>query len=221
MRKVFTPPEIGGGWQRAVFGAILLTASVFLVLPLTQMLSAGRVDKQLTTLTAATIEPPPPPPVIEEPEPEPEPEPVPEEMPELDAPNNDMAFEIPSIEVGVGTGGALTQGLQNFADVSQQMQDVGVFDMSELDNKPTLIGPVRPKHPATLLKQGVEGSVVLLFVVNEEGRVVDPRVENSSRPEFEKPALDAVRRWKFKPGTREGAAVSAYVRQRIQFNINS
>jgi protein TonB len=219
MRKVFTPPEIGGGWMRAVFGAILLTASVFLVLPLTQMLSAGRVDKVLTGLETATLEPPPPPPVVEEEEPEPEPEPEP--VPELDLAANDMSFEIPSLDIGMGTGGALNDRLASFVGAAAQMDQAEVFELSDLDSKPMLVGPVRPKHPPSLLKQKVSGSVVLLFVVNDQGRVEEARVENSSRPEFEKPALDAVRRWKFKPGQREGGAVSVYVRQQIQFNVNS
>lgn len=208
--------------MRAVLGAILLTASVFLVLPLTQMLSAGRVDKVLTGLETATLEPPPPPPIVEEEEPEPEPEEEePDPVPELDLAANDMAFEIPNLDLGVGTGGALNDRLANFVGAAAQMDQAEVFELSDLDSKPMLVGPIRPKHPPNLLKQKISGSVVLLFVVNDKGRVEEARVENSSRPEFETPALEAVRRWKFKPGQREGGAVSVYVRQQIQFNVNS
>jgi len=219
MRQVFTPPEIGGGWQRAVFGAILLTASVFLVLPLTQMSSAGRVDRQLTSLTAATVEPPPPPPVIEEPEPEEEPEEEPEPEPVMEMESTEMSIDIPSLEGLTGTGPAINVG--SLVDGAAPIEQEEIFDVTQLDNKPTLVGSVKPVHPKDLLKQRVEGSVVLQFVVNEEGRVEDPRVESASRPEFEKPALEAVRRWKFKPGMREGEPVSAYVRQRVSFGISS
>ena len=221
MRRVFTPPEIGGGWLRTVIGAVLLTASVFLVLPLTQMLSADRTDSVIIEAKTAVLPPPPPPPIVEE-EPEEEPEEEePEPAPELDLADKEMSFEVPSLDIGVGTGGALGEGLANFVDAAAQMDQAEVFELSDLDSKPVLVGPIRPRHPAGLLKQKVSGSVVLLFVVNDQGRVEEPRVENSSRPEFEKPALEAVRRWKFRPGKREGAAVSVYVRQQIQFNVNS
>jgi protein TonB len=68
-----------------------------------------------------------------------------------------------------------------------------------------------------LKKAKIEGSVTLVFVLNEEGRVEDARVENSSRPEFEKPALDAIRKWRFRPGMKDGQAVRTYIRQPIRF----
>ena len=61
---------------------------------------------------------------------------------------------------------------------------------------------------------------ILLPKRDENGRIQDPRVESSSRPEFEQPALKAVARWRFRPGTREGQPVRTYVRQQIQFKLN-
>jgi protein TonB len=51
--------------------------------------------------------------------------------------------------------------------------------------------------------------------------VQDPRVESSSHPDFEKPVLEAVRRWKYKPGTKEGQAVRTYIRLPLSFSVNS
>ncbi len=96
-----------------------------------------------------------------------------------------------------------------------------IFSLAELDNKPVPMSQIAPKHPRSLLKAKVEGQVVLLFVVNEDGRVEDPRVESSTRPEFEKPALDAVKKWKFKPGQKDGKSVQTYVRQALRFGLSS
>ena len=51
--------------------------------------------------------------------------------------------------------------------------------------------------------------VVLMsvFIVDERGRVVEPRVRNSTDPIFEKSALTAVKRWRFEPGKRNGKPV--------------
>jgi TonB family protein len=74
------------------------------------------------------------------------------------------------------------------------------FDVSEFEKRPgSQVAQVAPVYPAELRKAKIEGTVTVVFLLNEEGRVEDPRVEASSRPEFEKPALDAVRRWRFGP----------------------
>jgi protein TonB len=51
--------------------------------------------------------------------------------------------------------------------------------------------------------------------------VEDPRVEQSTRQEFEKPALEAVKKWKFKPGMKEGKAVRTFMRLPLQFKIST
>jgi protein TonB len=53
--------------------------------------------------------------------------------------------------------------------------------------------------------------------VDETGRVVNPRVEKASYPEFEKPALEAVRQWKFEPAIKGGKRVSCRMRVPFRF----
>jgi len=100
------------------------------------------------------------------------------------------------------------------------LEEVAIFDMADLDQRPQAIARVEPRHPRELLKAKIEGYVVLLFIIDEEGRVIDPRVESSSHPEFETAALKALNRWRFKPGTLDGEQVRTFVRQKIDFRIN-
>jgi protein TonB len=76
-------------------------------------------------------------------------------------------------------------------------------------------------YPPELRKAKIEGSVTLVFVLSEEGRVEEPRVENSSRPDFEKPALDAIRKWRFRPGEKDGQAVRTYIRVPMRFRAST
>ena len=78
-----------------------------------------------------------------------------------------------------------------------------------------------PFSSLELKKAKIEGIVTLVFVLNEEGRVEDPRVENASRPEFEKAALEAVRRWRFRPGEKDGKPVRTYIKQPLRFRVGS
>ena len=63
--------------------------------------------------------------------------------------------------------------------------------------------------------------MTLIFILTELGTVEDPRVQRASRPEFERPALDALRKWKFKPGVKDGQAVRTYMKLPIRFRINT
>lgn len=75
----------------------------------------------------------------------------------------------------------------------------------------TMAKPVRrhaPDYPRYELHRGRAGWVKLSFVVTEEGRVVDPIVEDSSgSSRFEEAALKVVRKWRYEPATIEGQPV--------------
>jgi protein TonB len=92
-----------------------------------------------------------------------------------------------------------------------------VFTMAEIDQKPRAIFQAAPPYPADLRGKKVEGVVTVIFTVSADGKVSDPRVEKSSHPSFDKPALDAVRKWKFEPGVRAGQRVPCRMRVPIRF----
>lgn len=198
-----------------VLGALVGTLCVFLVLPLTQVISSG-AKRQIEVTQIDTASPPPP--EMEPPEMEPPPEPEEAEPPpELSEQSMPLSLSDLDLDVAAGTGGVFGKGL-NFGG-EEMLQDVAIFDIADLDQRPQAVAQVAPRYPMELLKAKIEGSVVLLFVLDENGRVQDTRVESSSRPEFEKPALAAVRKWRFKPGTRDGKPVRSYVRQQIAFRL--
>jgi protein TonB len=216
MRRVYSPPP-PGSWTGIRFGgALLITLVVFLVLPLTQLVSSyakrelfiTKVDSTVMQAPPSSDQPPPPPP---------EEEPPPEPQPDLTEAPQPMALTI-DLEVAVGTGGALAMSLfDGSADVARDLAQG--LDVSDLDKPPTLIAAVPPSYPSELRRARIEGVVALVFLLTETGTVEDARVESSSRPEFERPALEAIRRWRFKPGMKDGEAVQTYMRQPIRFRV--
>jgi protein TonB len=91
-----------------------------------------------------------------------------------------------------------------------------VFSMTDLDQKPRAIyqpGPTVSKQ----LRRRTPAKVNIIFIVDENGRVVDPRVRSSTDPVFNDTALAAVKRWKYEPGKRGGQAVRFRVLQPITF----
>jgi protein TonB len=223
MRKGYKPPpSVSGARFLPVIAGIGFALVLFIAVPLTTIMTRGGKKEQIELTKVATTDTPPP----EEtklPEPPAKQEKVDEPLAPDIAPVQAQPISLDQLtaDVAVGSGGFLA-GLLAPAASTETMKEVVkemVFSMEDLDQKPVAVAQISPVHPRDLLKARVEGQVTLLFVVDEQGRVEDPRVENSSRSEFEKPALDAVRKWKFKPGTKEGAPVKTYIRQPIRFSI--
>jgi len=121
-----------------------MTLAVFLVLPLTQMISSG-VQKQYDLSQIDTAAPPPPPPATEfEPPPPPESadEPPP---PELSETQRQLSLGDLDLDLSVGTGGVLVGG---FGAAEEGMLDeVAIFNLADLDQRPQPIAQVAPRHP--------------------------------------------------------------------------
>ncbi len=95
------------------------------------------------------------------------------------------------------------------------------FSMADLDQKPRAVYQPAPTYPAALRSRKIDGVVTVIFVVDASGRVANAKVEKSSDPAFDKPALDAVRKWKFEPAMKEGRKVSAKMRAPIRFDTKA
>jgi protein TonB len=91
------------------------------------------------------------------------------------------------------------------------------FSLSEIDQKPRAVFQESPLYPAEMRGKKLEGVVTVNFVVDATGKVDNARVEKSSLPVFEKPALNAIRKWKFEPGVRAGQRVKSKMRVTIRF----
>lgn len=96
-------------------------------------------------------------------------------------------------------------------------QSENAFSLAEIDQKPRVVFQTAPLYPSEMRGKKLEGSVTLLFVVDTEGKVQSPRVEKSSHPAFEKPALEAVKQWKFEPAVKGGQRVGCKMRVPIRF----
>lgn len=86
------------------------------------------------------------------------------------------------------------------------------FSLSEIDQGPRAVHQVPVAYPPELRAKKLEGQVVVLLFVDQTGKVTRATIEQSSNPAFEKPALNAVKQWKFEPGMRGGERVASKIR---------
>jgi TonB family protein len=92
-----------------------------------------------------------------------------------------------------------------------------VLSLSLIQTRPVPIRQEPPSYPHDLLKQGVIGGVVLVFVVDAAGEVRDIKAVRYTDERFAKEAVAAAKKWKFKPATYKGRPVRCRVQQSIPF----
>jgi len=85
------------------------------------------------------------------------------------------------------------------------------------DAKP--ISQAAPVYSSDLRAACIEGQVVVSFTITASGDVINPKVVSSTDRNLENPALEAVRKWKFAPATKDGVAIKVKALQPVAFVI--
>lgn len=200
---------------------IVCAAGTFLLLPFTTLITgAANNRKEMTTIDVSLPPPPPPPPEIEKPPDEPPPE---EEPPPPDSPNNQLSLAQMDVALNVGFGDAMAGGfsVEGFATQSDAttVADLGIFDVKDLDKPPARTRTVTPVYPPELKRARVQGTVVLLIIIDQNGRVSVDKVVQSTVREFEQAAITAAEQCIFEPPMKGGQAVRARYRMQVPFRM--
>jgi protein TonB len=80
---------------------------------------------------------------------------------------------------------------------------------------------IRPMYPREAAISGIQGWVRVEFTITEVGTVKDPRVIDAKPPRvFNREAIRAILKWKFKPRVVDGIAVERRATQVIDFTLD-
>ena len=90
---------------------------------------------------------------------------------------------------------------------------------TKVDENPVPVKTPPPKFPESMRREGIAGVVAVSIVIDEKGSVIDSSISKSSHPDFERPALEAVKIWKFKPAKKDGSVVKVKVTVPLRFNL--
>jgi periplasmic protein TonB len=96
---------------------------------------------------------------------------------------------------------------------------VAVFG-AEGTEPPVPVRTVAPKFPDEMRRQGNSGIVTVSCLIDEKGNVMDPKIVKASNDAFSEPAIEALKKWKFKPAKKDGEAVAIRVNIPVQFNAD-
>lgn len=108
------------------------------------------------------------------------------------------------------------------ASVEADVELAGGLALDSSDGEYLPIVKVAPVYPRRALSRGIEGYVIVEFIVTKQGTVRDPKVVKAE-PEsiFDRAAMDAALKFKYKPRVVNGEAVEvAGVQNKISFEIN-
>lgn len=93
-------------------------------------------------------------------------------------------------------------------------------DFPKPDTPPKPLKQERPVYPIGLRYAGVIGRVTVEAILDEQGSVAEVHVVRSNNPFFERPAIDAVMKWKFTPALKHGQPVRVRIQQDIRFDMS-
>lgn len=85
------------------------------------------------------------------------------------------------------------------------------YEFYAVEIKPKVVQKVEPKYPDIARKAGIEGRVFVKVLVDTLGNVERVQILKVSNPIFEQPAIEAAKRWKFKPGYQRDRPVKVWV----------
>jgi periplasmic protein TonB len=96
----------------------------------------------------------------------------------------------------------------------------GPIQVSENVTPPVAISNSQPAYPADAKAAGIEGTVVVKYVVTETGAVTNITIVRGP-PEFHAAVMAAMRTWRFRPATLDGQPVSVSRVIRFPFRIRT
>ena len=118
--------------------------------------------------------------------------------------------------------GTISNDVKSDIKTSVDLKGAMLQGSNSLASNSALIPLVRiaPRYPREALVSGKTGFVTIKLTVDEDGKVIDAIISNSKPPKvFDKAALQAVLRWKFKPRVVNGVPVKQVGTTTIEFNL--
>lgn len=122
--------------------------------------------------------------------------------------------------IGSGSGGGVGSGKGGgFGPGEGGGVGGGVFKVGGGVTAPSLLYKVEPEYSEEARKAKYQGTVILYVEVSPDGRAVNPKVVRSLGLGLDEKAIEAVRKWKFRPGYKDGKPVTVAATIEVNFRL--
>ena len=122
--------------------------------------------------------------------------------------------------IGSGSGGGVGSGKGGgFGPGEGGGFGGGVFRVGGGVSAPVLLYKKEPEYSEEARKAKYQGTVVLYVEVDPSGKAVNMRVVRSLGLGLDEKAMEAVKAWKFKPGSKDGKPVTVAATIEVNFRL--
>ena len=135
--------------------------------------------------------------------------------PQIEATKFDFTTDLGGGGIGIKVG-----GMGKIQEFKSEMQKIE-FELTEVDTPPRVTRKAPPIYPFNAKKNGTNGYVMIRCLVGIDGIPSKLRIlESKPKGVFDDAGLEAVRKWRFKPGVLGGEPVPTWVRIPFKFALN-
>ena len=120
---------------------------------------------------------------------------------------------VPDLAVDAGSAG------DDAAVVQSQDLQAEVFEEGETDERPVPVATTPVGYPLEARERGIEGTLVVFFIIGHDGKVKSIDVQKSPSPIITREAKRTISGWRFKPGKKKGIPVNVRAKKEITFKL--
>ena len=123
---------------------------------------------------------------------------------------------------GIGTGRGTGVGAGRGAGVGEGEGGGfggGVFRVGGGVTSPVPVYKIEPEYSEEARKAKYQGTVVLSVIIDATGKPTNLKVVRPLGLGLDEKAIEAVRKWRFRPGTKEGKPVAVYATIEVNFRL--
>jgi TonB family protein len=95
----------------------------------------------------------------------------------------------------------------------------GVYRVGGGVTAPALLSKIEPEYSEEARKAKYQGTVLLYIQVDPTGKAINMKVLHSLGLGLDEKAMEAVKKWKFKPGTKDGKPVTVEAQIEVNFRL--
>jgi TonB family protein len=122
--------------------------------------------------------------------------------------------------IGTGSGGGVGSGRGGGAGPGEGGGfGGGVYRIGGGVSSPTLLFKVEPEYSEEARKAKHQGTVVLAVIIDSNGQARDLRVVRAIGLGLDEKAIEAVQKWRFKPGLKDGRPVAVQATIEVNFRL--
>lgn len=199
----------------SLIGALIFHAIFFVVnLPsFAKQTVVEEKEKKVYVVQQVRFQPPPPKQKQEIPKPKAKKVPIPDPTPDEPEP---IRLEEPEPEVDLPEVDDIVFGIPDAPPVAEPEGPIHVGGDVQ---KPEKVSAPQPQYTEIARKARIQGVVIVQAIIDKQGNVTNVKVLKGLPMGLSEQAVEAIKKWKFKPATLNGKPVDVYYNLTVNFRL--